>query len=91
MDGLARMRLDDGGEILIETTPEPGGPVKAGRDGVHELPNALNTSLASVRETARAVLDELREAGSDEVEVEFSVDLSARAGAVITQGKASGT
>ncbi|MFF7705612.1 CU044_2847 family protein [Streptomyces lydicus] len=86
------MPLEGGGAILLEEVegaPEFDGPVKAGRvgDAVRELPGTLQQSLVPVREMARSVLDQLRQAGSREVEVEFGVNLSAKAGAVITAGE----
>lgn len=94
MDEFARIPLEDGGAITFESVPDVGGdgPLKAGRgvDAVRELPQELNEFLAPVGETARTLLTQLRQAGPDEVEVEFSVSLSAKAGAVITQGTASG-
>ncbi|MFE3632773.1 CU044_2847 family protein [Streptomyces sp. NPDC059168] len=91
MKGIARLPLEDGGAILVEATPEPDGPVRAGRisDAVQELPRSLRELLGPVRETARTVLQELRQAGPEEVEVEFGVDLSAKAGVVITAGEAA--
>ncbi|MFP8960618.1 CU044_2847 family protein [Streptomyces nanhaiensis] len=96
MRDLARIPLENGGTVLFEAPPEPGaagagGPVKAGRiaDTVREMPRTLQQTLAPVADTARAVLDQLRQAGPDEVEVEFGVDLSAQAGAVITKGGSS--
>lgn len=87
MQELARVPLEGGGAILFEAGPaaELSGPVKAGRVGeaIRELPQTLQSALVPVRETARAVLEQLKEAGPDEVEVEFGVDLSSQAGAVI--------
>ncbi|MEU1457243.1 CU044_2847 family protein [Streptomyces avermitilis] len=88
---FVRVPLDGGGEILFEAEPVFDGPVKAGRiaDAVRELPQTLQQSLTPVRETACAVLHQLRQAGPDEVEVEFGLDLSAQAGAVITRGESA--
>ncbi|MDT9686484.1 CU044_2847 family protein [Streptomyces sp. TRM76323] len=88
MHSVARIPLEGGGAVLVEAAPEVDGPVKAGRlaDSVRELPQTLQQALGPVRDTARAVLEQLRQAGPDEVEVEFGVDLSAEAGAVITKG-----
>ncbi len=63
--------------------------MKAGRtaDAVRDLPRTLQEAFTPVRETARAVLEQLREAGSRSAEVEFGVNLSAKAGAVITSGE----
>lgn len=91
MRSLARIALEDGGSILFEAAPEVyEGPVKAGRvsEAIHELPVSLHAALAPVRDTARAVLDQLRQAGPEEIEVEFGVDLATQAGAVITKSAA---
>ncbi|GAA3167161.1 hypothetical protein GCM10017688_13700 [Streptomyces ramulosus] len=89
MQDLARMPLEGGGTILFEAAPAVDGPVKVGRiaETIQELPQTLQATLAPVRETARTVLRELRQAGPEEVEVEFGVNLSAKAGAVITGGE----
>lgn len=90
MQSFTRMPLEGGGSIVFEATLEADGPVKAGRvaDAVRELPQTLQEALIPVRETARSVLEQLRQAGPDEVEVEFGVNLSAQAGAaVITKGE----
>jgi hypothetical protein len=88
---LVRVPLEGGGAILFEAASESAGPVKAGRTGeaVRDLPGTVQQALAPVRETARAVLDQLRQAGPGEVEVEFGVDLSAEAGVVITKSQAA--
>ena len=91
MAGLVRVGLDDGGWLLVEAA-DGGGPgqVKATRAGdlVEQLPATLRTALKSVTRASREVLAELREAGPDEVKVEFGVKLTASAGAVLTRGEA---
>ncbi|MFF2549195.1 CU044_2847 family protein [Kitasatospora sp. NPDC058063] len=84
---LARVPLDGGGSILVEAEEAAAGPVKAGRvgDAVRELPESLGSALEPVTGLARTVLHRLREAGPNEVQVEFGVDLSAAAGVVITK------
>ncbi|CDR10607.1 CU044_2847 family protein [Streptomyces iranensis] len=88
MQDMARVPLEGGGYILFDGAQEHEGPVKAGRvgDTLHDMPHTLRESLAPVRETARTVLEELRQAGPEEVEVEFGVNVSAKAGAVIAKG-----
>jgi Trypsin-co-occurring domain 1 len=87
---LARIPLEGGGSILVEAPAAAEGPVKAGRisSAIQELPRSLQASLAPVTDAARAMLDQLREAGPAEVEVEFGVDLAMQAGAVITKSEA---
>ncbi|MEU5770478.1 CU044_2847 family protein [Streptomyces asoensis] len=88
MQGVVTVPLADGGTIRFEAAPEHDGPVRVGRfgDAVRELPQTLQQSLVPVGDAARAVLEQLRRAGPDEIEVEFGVTLSAEAGAVITKG-----
>lgn len=90
LDGIVRMPLEGGGSILFEgVTGIPESPVKAGRLGtaVGELPSTLQATLGPVRDAARVMLGQLRQAGPDEIEVEFGVDLAAQAGAVITKAE----
>ncbi len=93
MTSLARVPIEGGGTILFEAASQAPyeGPVKAGRigDAVRDLPQTLQQLLNPVRDAAAAALDQLRQAGPDEVEVEFGVDLSAQAGAVITKGESA--
>ncbi|MFI0980438.1 CU044_2847 family protein [Streptomyces sp. NPDC021093] len=89
MHHVVRVPLDGGGAVLFEAAPELAGPVKAGRfgDAVREFPQTLQQALEPVGDAARAVLDQMRRARPDEIEIEFGVDLSAQAGAVITKGE----
>ncbi|GAA0517839.1 hypothetical protein Ade02nite_77240 [Paractinoplanes deccanensis] len=88
MATLARIPLEGGGAILVEA-PDGDGPVKAGRLGdlVRDLPGTLQTALEPVTSTARVVIEQLRRAKPTQVEVEFGVDLSSEAGAVITKSE----
>ncbi|MCX5205078.1 CU044_2847 family protein [Streptomyces sp. NBC_00237] len=81
------MTLDDGTSILFEAPDTAEGPVKAGRTGdvIREIPLKVQESLRPVAELARAALDQLRQAGPDEVTIEFGVDMAAEAGAVIAK------
>ncbi|MFE6868202.1 CU044_2847 family protein [Kitasatospora sp. NPDC057692] len=91
MAGLARIPLEDGGWVLIEAPGGAEGPVKAGRVGeaIRELPTTLRGALVPVTTAAHVALDELRRIGPDEIAVEFGVDLSVEAGAVITRSGAN--
>ncbi|GII75720.1 hypothetical protein Sru01_07020 [Sphaerisporangium rufum] len=91
MRSLARIPLDDGGSILFEAAPTIDGPVQAGRinEVIRDLPSSLRSTLGPVRETARAVMEQLRQAGPHQVVVEFGVDLATEAGVVITKSEAS--
>ncbi|WP_371619219.1 CU044_2847 family protein [Streptomyces sp. NBC_00454] len=92
MTYLARIPLDGGGSILVEAPARVDGPLKAGviSDAIHDLPGNLQEALGSVAEAAHTTLDQLRKAGPDGITVEFGVDLSVAAGAVITKTSANG-
>ncbi|GAA2774769.1 CU044_2847 family protein [Streptomyces lavendulae] len=92
MTHLARIPLADGGSLLVEAPASVEGPVKAGRlgDAIHELPANLQAALGSVSDAASAKLDQLCRARPDGITVEFGVDLSFAAGAVITKSSANG-
>lgn len=97
MLSLARIPLEGGGAVLVEAAPDAmaqplqEGTVKAGRmgDAIRELPVSLEAALAPVRDAARVMLEQLRQAGPDAVEVEFGVHLATQAGAVIASSEAS--
>jgi hypothetical protein len=65
----------------------PDGVVKAGRPAelVGRAVQSLEGALEPVARAARSMAATLREAGPDEVKVEFGVQLTAEAGAVITR------
>ncbi|GAA1032171.1 hypothetical protein GCM10009557_29810 [Virgisporangium ochraceum] len=88
---LARVVLDDGSSILVEAPVPAGGPVKAGRlgDTIRDLPSTLGTALGPVASMARTVLNQLRQAGPDELQVEFGVELATESGVVITRAQAT--
>jgi hypothetical protein len=90
MRSLARIPLEGGGSLLVEAPTTAEGPVEARRIGeaIQELPQTLQAALGPGRETAKAVVDQLRKAGPDDIEVEFGADLATQAGAVITKSTA---
>ncbi|MER5204155.1 CU044_2847 family protein [Streptomyces sp. NPDC002825] len=87
MAPLARIPLDGGGYVLVEAPATAEGPVKAGRIGeaIHELPETLQQALEPVTAAARVALDQLRKARPHDITVQFGIDLSFAAGAVITK------
>ncbi|WP_030208776.1 CU044_2847 family protein [Streptomyces sp. NRRL S-87] len=91
MTALARIPLEGGGSVLVETAVGIEGPVKAGRigDAVREVPQTLQSALEPVTRVAQAALEQLRKARPDQITVEFGVDLAVEAGAVITKSKAN--
>lgn len=92
MTALIRFPVEGGGSVLVqETDAAASGPVRAGRtvDMVKDATATLQAALGPVRDVARTVLAELREAGPDEIAVEFGVCLTAEMGAVIARTEAA--
>jgi hypothetical protein len=96
VSGLVRIPLAGGGAIVVRAVTdalgddvEPAGPVRAGRgmnrvrDGVVEASWTVQEMLAPVATMSRSVLDQFRECGPDGVEIEFGVELTVEAGAVL--------
>ncbi|GGW29026.1 hypothetical protein GCM10010503_00570 [Streptomyces lucensis JCM 4490] len=88
MTVLTRIPLEGGGSVLVESPAGAEGPVKAGRlgDFVQQAPTTLQDALEPVTQAAQVALDQLRKARPDAITVEFGVDLSVAAGAVLTKG-----
>jgi hypothetical protein len=85
---LLRIPLDGGGWILVEGDDKADqGPIPAGRVGdlITDGTRTLREALEPVAQASRTVLEELRKATPDEVEVEFGVELKAESGAVIAK------
>jgi hypothetical protein len=102
MSDLVRMPLDGGGSVLIRCGEDSSarmggvGPVRAGRVGdrvgqaVAEATMTLQAAMEPVVAMSRAVLDQLAAVAPQSMEVEFGVELSAEAGAVIAQASGTG-
>lgn len=98
MTDLVRVSLDEGGSILVRVgcLSEDGlaarsGPVKAGRvsdvveDVVGTASGSLREALGPVTQLSRQVLQQLGQARPGGVRVEFGVEFTAEAGAVLAR------
>ncbi|GAA3952037.1 CU044_2847 family protein [Actinoplanes auranticolor] len=92
MPELARIELEHGGWLYLEATGDDfDGPVKAGlADTVSQVPGTLRSALGTITQASREILSSLKPAGPDEVKVEFGVNISVSAGALITKGSTAG-
>ncbi|GEK01010.1 CU044_2847 family protein [Streptomyces sp. ATE26] len=96
MESISTMVLPDGGEIAFAVEagaelPAGEGPVKAGKvgDAVRRMPQTLQSALDPVRQMTRTVVDQLREVGPEEVEIEFGLNLSGQVGVIVNKGEAT--
>ncbi|WP_433472225.1 CU044_2847 family protein [Spirillospora sp. CA-142024] len=81
---IGRFFLRDGSWATVEVTYPPGFRV-ADRSGVLEAETSFESALRGVVIAASAAVNEIKNLGPDEVEMEFGVRLNLKAGAVITQ------
>jgi hypothetical protein len=95
---LVRVPLEGGGWFLVragsaaeEGPEEDSGPVRAGRvrdrigRGAVEAAESLESALAPVISMSEVVLESLATVAPREVQVEFGVELTAEAGAVVSK------
>jgi hypothetical protein len=92
--GTLLVRLPDDGGGVTAVVPGPltrTGPVRAGRlqdrvdDVVTEATLTLRDALEPLTQMSRQVLEQLAESQPDEINVDFGIELTAEAGAVLTK------
>jgi hypothetical protein len=93
MKRLVEFPLEDGGTTLIEVDeaePEGGIQRAARSDGlIQHADQTLESALERVKPAAEAILKRLTNLSErpDEIEIEFGLKLTAKAGAVIASGE----
>ncbi|MGH3754108.1 MAG: CU044_2847 family protein [Pseudonocardiaceae bacterium] len=86
MTELVAVKLERGGVVVVEMDHVDGAVIKAGRaDRMAEAVQTLEAALESVTSAAQSILATLRQAGPHEIAVEFGVNLTVEAGAVIAK------
>ncbi|MDH2426891.1 CU044_2847 family protein [Sphaerisporangium sp. TRM90804] len=92
MAELLRITLADGGHLLAEAEDDEPGVRRASRAGdvIEASAASLEAALEPVRRAAGEAMRVFRESGSDEIEIEFGVKLTAEAGAVIAKAGTEG-
>lgn len=89
MSSLVDFNLAEGGSILVEVDDARGPVTRGGRAGamVTEAGETLEDALARLGPAVRGIVRQLRESAEwpGEIEVEFSIRLSADAGVIITR------
>jgi hypothetical protein len=94
MAELMRWKLEDGGEVLVETRPDGPeiSPVSRAGELIESASVSLDAALGHVSDAASVVLKQFHAmaAQPDKVEVEFGVSLTVQAGAVIAKTSIDG-
>jgi len=102
MASAVRVPLEGGGSFLVRAYTDIGdseppigsGPVRAARpghgvsDSVTGAVESLEAAMAPVVNMSRVVLDQLAQAAPRQVKIEFGVELTAEAGAIVTKAGA---
>ena len=90
-------RLEDGGQVLVRVAavePTYGGVVTRGgraEEAVAEARQSFESALGTIRDVADAVLHQLARlaVSPEEVRVEFGLELTAKAAAVVASASAT--
>ena len=89
MSALVDFKLSEGGSIAVEVEDARGPVTRGGRgaDSVTKAGESLEDALSRLGPALRGIVRQLRESGDwpGEIEVEFSIRLSAEAGVIITR------
>jgi len=92
MKRLVEFPLEEGGSIVVQIDePETGGTIRAGRDEtIEKVKDTFEEALNRVLPAAKSVVEKLQrmESRPDEIEVNFGINLSAKAGAFIALASA---
>lgn len=87
MKRLVEFPLEEGGSILVQIDePDTGGTIRAGRDEtIEKAKDTFEDALNRVLPAAKSVVEKLQSMASrpDEIEVNFGITLSAKAGAFV--------
>jgi hypothetical protein len=90
---LVKFELDGGGSVLVEVDEEPGVKLAAPHEKIIEVAQlSFANALTGVRNAASTALDQFRGMAHkpDEIEIKFSLQLDAEAGAIIARTGVSG-
>ena len=87
MGELVRFELGAGGDVLVEVADDAYGVARVARDHdpIAIAAQKLESALALVRPTARALLESLNGLDLQERQIEFGVSLNGEAGAFIAR------
>jgi hypothetical protein len=88
MKRLVEFPLQEGGSVVVQIDePDIGGSVRAARgDTIEQAKETLEDALDKVLPAARNVVERLQGMRPNEIEVNFGISLSFKAGAFITAG-----
>lgn len=93
MDELVRFELEDGSSVIVAMTGEPT-IARASRtgDSIRKAAESLETALSSVKDAGASALRQFRNVADppDEVAIEFGVEFTAEAGAIIARSALAG-
>ena len=92
MKRLVEFPLEDGGSVVVQIDePETGGTIRAGREeAIEKAKETFEDALNKVLPAAKIVVEKLQSMTRkpDEIEVNFSINLSTQAGAFIASATA---
>ena len=91
MRQLTKFPLEGDGAVVVEVDEQDPGFDRAARgDRIAEASETFQDALERVRPAVEAVIDRFRTVTPNEIQVEFGIRLTIKAGAVITSSEGEG-
>jgi hypothetical protein len=93
MDRLVRFPLGDGGSVIVQVDERQSGPVPAANPGeiAAKAKMTFEQAVAQLRPIAKTVVEQVKDLGPNDVEIELGITFSAEAGVVLAKTSAEGS
>src|SRR5208282_129363 len=93
MEKLVRFPLSSGGSVIVQVDEQRSGPVPAASPGeiAAIAKMTFEQAVAELRPIAKTLLEQVKDLGPDNVEIELGIAFSAEAGVVLVKTSAEGT
>jgi hypothetical protein len=93
METLVRFPLASGGSVVVQVNERQSGPVPAASPGefAAKAKMTFEQAAAQLRPIAKTLLEQVKDLGPENVEIELGISFSAEAGVILARTSAEGT
>jgi hypothetical protein len=93
LERLVRFPLEGGGSVIVQVDEQQSGPVPAANPGevAAKAKMTFEAAAAQLRPIAKTLLEEVKDLGPENVEIELGIAFSAEVGVVLAKSHAEGT
>jgi hypothetical protein len=92
MERLVRFPLEGGGSVIVQVDEQRSGPVPSANPGeiATKAKMTFEQAAAQLRPIAKTLLEEVKDLGPHDVEIELGISFSAEAGVVLAKTSVEG-